>query len=158
MRKAMFGAGCFWGVEAAFRRVPGVRDTKVGFSGGGAQPDYGDGAAEQTGQTQVVLIDYDEEWLSYEELLEVFWRIHDPTQIDRPGASVDPQYRSMIFYFDDEQRRAAETSRQAQTNSSNYSGPIRTEIVPAEPLYQADDRHQRYYEKRGRMARSLFRE
>lgn len=154
--RAMFGAGCFWAVEAALR-LAGVDGTRVGFSGGTvAHPSYAQVATGQTGHAQVVLIEYDPQMVSYEALLEVFWRMHDATQVDRQGPDVGPQYRSVIFYFDEDQRRAAEASRRDQEAWGVHDGPIRTEIVPAGRFWPAEEEHQRYYEQRGRMAKSLF--
>jgi peptide-methionine (S)-S-oxide reductase len=157
MAQAMFGAGCFWGVEAAFRQLPGVRDTEVGFCGGTvAHPSYEQVASGTTGHAQVVRVDYDPAAISYEALLEVFWRIHDPTQHHRQGPDIGPQYRSVIFALDDAQRRAAEAYREALARSGAHGAPLCTEIVPAGPFYRAEEHHQRYYEKRGEMARSLL--
>lgn len=156
MDKAIFGAGCFWGVEAAFR-LAGLDATAVGFSGGRVtQPTYAQVATGQTGHAQVVRIEYDPQMVAYEALLDIFWRIHDPTQLDRQASDVGPQYRSAIFYFDEDQRRAAEDSRREQEASGVHRGPIRTQIVPAAPFWPAEEEHQRYYEKRGRMAMTLF--
>lgn len=158
MARAMFGAGCFWAVEAAFRWVPGVRETRVGFSGGTEpQPSFESVATGRTGHAQVVCIEYDEQRIAYEDLLAVFWRIHDATPIDRQDTCVGPQHRSVIFHFDDHQRRTAETSRAARARASGHRGADRTEIAPAGPFHPAEEHHQRYYEKRGQMARSLFR-
>ena len=143
-RTATFGAGCFWGVEAAFRRVDGVTRTRVGFSGGTLeQPSYEDVCSHATGHAEVVEVTYDPELVSYDELLEVFWRTHDPTQRTRAA-----QYRSVVFCHDDEQRQAALVS-QAERHA-HLEAPIVTEIEPASAFYEAEERHQQYLEKRGR--------
>jgi peptide-methionine (S)-S-oxide reductase len=157
MARAMFGAGCFWGVEAAFRRLPGVMGTEVGFCGGTVpDPSYEEVAGGATGHAQVVRIDFDPGAITYEALLEVFWRIHDPTQHHRQGPDVGPQYRSVIFCFDEDQRETAAASRAALARSGVHAAPIRTEIARAGRFCRAEEHHQRYYEKRGHMARSLL--
>ena len=157
MARAMFAAGCFWSVESAFRRVRGLIDTRVGFSGGDVEnPSYEHVATGKTGHVQVVSIDYDPLQIAYGDLLEVFWRIHDPTQPRPESPTVGSHCRSVIFYFDDQQRRTAEASKQLQQASGTYNKPILTEIVPAGRFYAAEEAHQRYYEIRGLMARSLL--
>lgn len=146
--KAIFGAGCFWGVEAAFRGVPGVVDAPVGYSGGSAEgPTYEQVCTGGTGHAEVVQVEYDPRAVSYDELLEVFWKNHDPTQVDRQGPDVGSQYRSAIFYVDEEQRRIAEASKERARDS--YKRPIATEISPAGIFYRAEEYHQRYFEKKG---------
>jgi peptide methionine sulfoxide reductase msrA/msrB len=146
--RAMFGAGCFWGVEAAFRRVEGVVDTAVGYSGGRtANPTYHEVSTDRTGHAEVVLVTYDPEAVTYKELLDVFWGIHDPTQRDRQGPDIGRQYRSAVFYSDEDQRSAAEASRERQ--SKRFRRPIATEISEAGRFWRAEEYHQRYYEKRG---------
>ena len=146
--KAIFGAGCFWGVEAAFRGVPGVVDAPVGYSGGSVEnPTYEQVCTGRTGHAEVVQVEYDPDAVSYEELLDVFWKNHDPTQVDRQGPDVGSQYRSAIFYMDDEQRRIAEAARERAQGS--YKRPIATEITPAGNFYRAEEYHQRYFEKKG---------
>jgi len=148
--KAMLGAGCFWGVEATFREVPGVVNTTVGYAGGHTKnPTYEEVCTDLTGHAEVVLVEYDPEKVSYEQLLEVFWNCHDPTQLNRQGPDVGTQYRSVIFAFTPEQREAAEASRERLERSGRYSRPIVTQILPAPEFYPAEEYHQRYLEKRG---------
>ncbi len=150
LKKAMFGAGCFWGVENTFRRVPGVVETAVGYSGGHTKgPSYKDVCSGTTGHAEVVLVTYDPRKVSYEELLDVFWGAHDPTQVNRQGPDVGEQYRSAIFYLDEEQKKAAERSKAGLEASGEYSRPIATEITEAGEFYRAEEYHQRYLEKRG---------
>ncbi len=150
MAKATFGAGCFWGVEATFRQVKGVIDTAVGFMGGALEhPTYGDVCSGRTGHAEVVQIEYDPDRGSYAELLDVFWKCHDPTQLNRQGPDVGTQYRSVIFYHDEEQRKLAEASKKRLEESSLYDQPIVTEIVPASAFYRAEEYHQHYFEKHG---------
>ncbi len=150
MREATFGAGCFWGVEAAFRRVPGVRETAVGYMGGTLEsPRYEDVCTGRTGHAEVVRVAYDPEAVSYETLLDVFWQCHDPTQRDRQGPDVGTQYRSVIFTHDAAQEAAARASKAALERSGRFARPIVTEIVPAGPFWRAEEYHQQYFEKRG---------
>ena len=138
-RKATFGAGCFWGVEAAFRQLDGVTKTRVGYSGGHTQnPSYEDVCSHGTGHAEVVEVTYDDERLSYNDLLRVFWDKHDPTQLNRQGWDIGDQYRSAIFFHDEEQQQG------------RYKRPVVTEIEPAQNFYEAEDYHQQYLEKRGR--------
>ncbi|MGE5240687.1 MAG: peptide-methionine (S)-S-oxide reductase MsrA [Bacteroidota bacterium] len=154
MEKATFGAGCFWGVEAAFREIPGVMATMVGYSGGKtANPTYVDVCRDTTGHAEVVQVSYDPAQLSYEELLDVFWKIHDPTTPNRQGADVGSQYRSVIFCHTPAQEAAARAAKAKLEKSGRFREPIVTEIVPAAPFYKAEDQHQRYFEKRGRIKR-----
>jgi peptide-methionine (S)-S-oxide reductase len=148
-KKATFGAGCFWGVEAAFRQLDGVSATRVGYSGGHTEnPTYEDVCSHGTGHAEVVEVTYDPERVSYEQLLETFWAKHDPTQLNRQGWDIGDQYRSAIFVYDDEQQEAAVRSKaQEQTR---YRKPIVTQIEPAQTFYEAEDYHQQYLEKRGR--------
>ncbi|MFO7947683.1 MAG: peptide-methionine (S)-S-oxide reductase MsrA [Armatimonadota bacterium] len=149
-QKATFGAGCFWGVESAFRQVPGVVDATVGFMGGSTQdPTYKEVCTGRTGHAEVVQVEYAPEVVSYEELLEIFWRIHDPTQLNRQGPDVGSQYRSVIFYYDDDQKQAAVASKEAVEKSGEYDSDVVTEIEPAGEFYPAEEYHQRYFEKRG---------
>ena len=149
-RIAMFGAGCFWGVEAAYRQVPGVLSTRVGYLGGTMEnPTYRDVCSGRTGHAEVVEVTYDPSRLSYDDLLTVFWENHDPTTLNRQGPDVGVQYRSAIFYHDDEQRKAAEASKEERDKSGRYRRPIVTEITPASTFYEAEDYHQQYLEKRG---------
>jgi peptide-methionine (S)-S-oxide reductase len=148
-KKATFGAGCFWGVEAAFRQIDGVTRTRVGYSGGKLDnPTYEDVCSHTTGHAEVVEVTYDPERVSYDELLEVFWRKHDPTQLNRQGWDVGDQYRSVVFFNDEEQREAALKSKARE--QSNWQAPIVTQVEPAETFYEAEDYHQQYLEKRGR--------
>jgi peptide-methionine (S)-S-oxide reductase len=148
-KKATFGAGCFWGVEAAFRQVEGVRATRVGYSGGTLEnPTYEDVCSHTTGHAEVVEVAYDPELVSYEQLLDVFWRKHDPTQLNRQGWDIGDNYRSVIFFHDEEQREAA--LRAKASEQANWTAPIVTQIEPAQTFYEAEDYHQQYLEKRGR--------
>jgi len=150
MAKATFGAGCFWGVEASFRQLPGVIDAVSGYSGGTTvRPSYKDVCTGTTGHAEVVEVTYDPARISYDQLLDAFWKMHDPTTRDRQGPDVGSQYRSVIFYHDEEQKRAAEASKATQDASKLYRGPIVTQIEKAGPFYEAEDYHQRYLEKRG---------
>jgi peptide-methionine (S)-S-oxide reductase len=147
---ATFGAGCFWGVESAFRRVPGVLDTAVGYSGGHLEkPTYKDVCTDETGHAEVVQVTFDPEKLSYSQLLDVFWKIHDPTQLNRQGPDFGRQYRTAIFFHSPEQEEAARKSKQALEASGKFRRPIATEISPAATFWRAEDYHQRYLEKRG---------
>lgn len=151
--KAMLGAGCFWGVEAAFCGINGVVSTAVGYSGGTtANPIYEDVCTGRTGHAEVVLVEFDPERISYDELMDVFWKIHDPTALNRQGADVGAQYRSAIFYFSAEQERAARASKDRHEARANYRLPVVTEITPAGEFYRAEEYHQRYFEKQGRMS------
>jgi len=150
LKKATFGAGCFWGVEAAFRRVPGVVDAAVGFEGGKTErPSYRDVCSHRTGHAEVVEVDYDPGQVSYEELLDVFWSIHNPTTRNRQGLDFGSQYRSVIFYHDEEQHRAAVASKEALDASGEHRRKVVTQIVPAAPFWRAEEYHQRYYDKEG---------
>ena len=150
-RKATFGAGCFWGVEAAFRQIEGVTKTEVGYEGGRLEkPSYEDVCSHTTGHAEVVEVTYDPDQVSYEELLDVFWGKHDPTQLNRQEWDIGDQYRSVIFFHDDEQRAAAERSKAALDASGRYRRPIVTAIEPAQRFYRAEEYHQRYLEKMGR--------
>jgi len=148
--KAMFAAGCFWGVEAAFRQVDGVVETAVGYSGGRTDnPTYQDVCSHTTGHAEVVLVTHDLERVSYERLLDVFWNSHDPTQLNRQGPDIGDQYRSAIFYFTEDQKLAAEASKDRLEKSGKHKKRIVTEITPASTFYRAEEYHQRYLEKRG---------
>jgi peptide-methionine (S)-S-oxide reductase len=148
--KATFGAGCFWGVEAAFRQVPGVVSTAVGYAGGTLKdPTYEDVCTDQTGHAEVVEVEYDPAKVSYGELLNVFWSNHDPTTPNRQGPDVGRQYRSAIFYHTPEQAAAARLSKEELQRAGRYSRPVVTEITPASEFYRAEDYHQQYLEKRG---------
>jgi len=150
MAKATFGAGCFWGVEEEFRKIPGVRDTAVGYSGGTlANPTYENVCTDGTGHAEVVEVDYDPQRVSYETLLDAFWNGHNPTQLNRQGPDVGTQYRSVIFFHSPEQAAAARASKERLEKSGRFPRPIVTQIVPAEPFWRAEEYHQRYFEKRG---------
>ena len=147
---ALFGAGCFWGVEAAFRQIPGVKATAVGFAGGTTQdPSYREVCSHTTGHAEVVRVEYDPTRVAYSDLLQVFWENHDPTQLNRQGPDVGDQYRSVIFYYSPEQEKAAEDSKEKLESSGKYRRPIVTQIVPAPTFYMAEEYHQQYLEKRG---------
>lgn len=147
MEKATFAAGCFWGVEAEFRKIKGVTDVTVGYSGGHyPTPTYQDVCTGRTGHAESVLVEFDPGQVSYDQLLEAFWNMHDPTI---PIPDVGTQYRSVIFYHTPEQKAAAEASRQALQTSGRFNRPVVTEIVPASEFHRAEEYHQRYFEKRG---------
>lgn len=148
MEKALFAAGCFWGVEAVFRQVPGVRATAVGYSGGSFEnPTYEQVCSGRTGHAETVEVVFDPERVSYEELVEVFWDNHDPTTLNRQGPDVGTQYRSAIFFAGPEQEAAARDSKDKR--QAELSKPIVTEIAPASAFYRAEEYHQQYLEKRG---------
>ena len=148
--KATFAAGCFWGVEAAFRQVEGVLETTVGYSGGTTpNPSYKQVCMGRTGHAEAVEVIYDPERLTYGDLLNVFWSNHDPTTMNRQGPDVGTQYRSAIFVHDDEQKTAALESKQMLEEEGRFKRPIVTEITAATDFYRAEDYHQQYFEKRG---------
>jgi peptide-methionine (S)-S-oxide reductase len=148
-KKVTFGAGCFWGVEAVFRQLEGVTRTRVGYTGGTLEnPTYEDVCSHTTGHAEVVEVTYDLERVSYEQLLDVFSDKHDPTQLNRQGWDIGDQYRSVIFFHDEEQKEAATRSKAQE--QANWPAPIVTQIEPAETFYEAEDYHQQYFEKRGR--------
>jgi peptide-methionine (S)-S-oxide reductase len=150
MELATFGAGCFWGVEVAFRNVRGVKDALVGYLGGTlANPTYKDVCTGRTGHAEVVQVEYDPGEVSYDRLLDVFWENHDPTTLNRQGPDVGTQYRSAIFYHTPEQKAAAEASKTRLESSGKLRRPVVTEITEASTFYPAEDYHQRYLEKRG---------
>ncbi len=150
MPKATFAAGCFWGVEAVFRRVEGVVTTRVGYSGGTfPNPTYKDVCSGRTGHAEAVEVEHDPSKVSYEELLNVFWENHDPTTLNRQGPDVGTQYRSAIFFHTREQEAAAKASKEQLERSGKYRSRIVTEITPASAFYPAEEYHQQYLEKRG---------
>src|SRR5580658_142762 len=150
MEKATFGAGCFWGVEAAFRELKGVVSTAVGYAGGAhPNPTYQDVCSDETGHAEVVEVEFDPSQVSYDDLLRVFWENHDPTTLNRQGPDVGTQYRSVIFYHDAAQQAAAEASKAALAKSGRYRRPIVTAILPAPEFWRAEEYHQQYLEKRG---------
>ena len=149
-QKATFAAGCFWGVEAAFRQVKGVTATTVGYTGGSFEsPTYEDVCTGKTGHAEAAEVEFDSTQVSYEELLNVFWENHDPTTWNRQGPDIGAQYRSGIFYHTPEQRQAAQASKEKLQQSGRYKKPIVTEITPASTFHRAEEYHQQYLEKRG---------
>lgn len=148
MEKATFAAGCFWGVEYEFSDVNGVTSTSVGYMGGTTKnPTYKEVCTDKTGHAEVVHLEYDPSVVSYEELLSKFWSIHDPTQRNRQGPDFGTQYRSAIFYHTEDQRIAAEKSKEELRRSGKYQKEIVTEITPASTFYTAEEYHQKYHEK-----------
>ena len=150
MEKATFAAGCFWGVEAAFRRVKGVKATAVGYMGGTmSSPTYQDVCTDETGHAEVVQVEFDPSEVSYEDLLRVFWENHDPTTLNRQGPDVGTQYRSATFFHTPQQEAVARASKEALESSGRFRKPIVTEIAPAGEFWRAEEYHQQYLEKRG---------
>ena len=150
MEQATFAAGCFWGVEAAFRRIPGVKDTSVGYTGGNTiDPTYPEVCTGRTGHAEAVKVMFDPAQVTYQQLLEVFWQCHDPTQLNRQGPDVGTQYRSAIFFHSPQQEAAAQASKIQQEKSGRLGKPVVTEIAPASEYYDAEEYHQQYLEKRG---------
>ena len=148
--KATFGAGCFWGVEMSFRRLDGVTDTAVGYAGGHTEdPSYQDICSHGTGHAEVVEIDYDPSRIGYAKLLDAFFALHDPTQLNRQGPDIGDQYRSVIFFHTPEQQQAAEQMKKDLDNTNRLGRPIATVIEPAPTFWRAEEYHQRYIEKRG---------
>lgn len=149
-KKATFGAGCFWGVEAEFARLEGVVSTAVGYSGGTtAEPTYKDVCTGRTGHAEVVEVEYDPSRISFEKLLDTFWTLHDPTTLNRQGPDFGSQYRSAIFFHNPEEEAIAEASKARLEASGKLRGKVVTEITPAAPFYRAEEYHQRYLEKKG---------
>lgn len=147
-KQALFGAGCFWGVQAAFDELQGVSRTTVGYSGGRTEhPSYEDVCTDETGHAEVVLVEYDPSKIAYEELLATFFANHDPTQVNRQGPDVGTQYRSAIFTYDEQQRAAAAQAKRAL--AEKIGKPVATVIEPAQAFYEAEAYHQKYLEKRG---------
>jgi methionine-S-sulfoxide reductase len=145
---AIFGSGCFWGAEDILRKIPGVIDTEVGYCGGTtSNPVYPEVKTGRTGHAEVVRVEFDPAKLKYADLLGYFFRLHDPTTINRQGNDIGSQYRSVIFYFSDEQRKTAEKMKQEVDRSGKWDRPIATEIVPTVPFYPAEDYHQDYLVK-----------
>ena len=150
LEKATFGAGCFWGVEVAFRQVPGVTDATAGYLGGTLpNPTYQAVCTGRTGHAEVVEVTYDPTKVGYDDLLNVFWTSHDPTTLNRQGPDRGTQYRSAIFYHDEAQKAAAIASKDRWNKAGRFSSPIVTEITPASAFYRAEEYHQRYLEKHG---------
>ncbi len=155
-QKATFAAGCFWGVEAAFRKIEGVASTRVGYIGGSAEnPSYQDVCTGRTGHAEAVEVTFDPEKVGFTSMLEVFWSTHNPTTRDRQGPDVGTQYRSAIFFHDAEQESTAEASKEELTESGRFGGEVVTEIAPAGAFYPAEEYHQQYLEKRGRDSCSI---
>ena len=147
---ATFGAGCFWGVEQAFRQIPGVTDAACGYMGGQTEhPTYEQVCSKQTGHAEVVQVEFDPERVTFAELLAAFWDMHDPTTLNRQGPDVGDQYRSAVFTHSDEQQTAAERSKQEMDASGRFANPIVTQIAPAESFWRAEEYHQQYFAKRG---------
>ncbi len=151
---AILGAGCFWDVEAVFRRVSGVVNTEVGYMGGMVpNPTYGQVASGTTGHAEVVRVTFDPGRIRYGDLLEIFWKMHDPTSRDGQGDFRGPQYRSVIFYSGPDQEMIARSSKRARGRSGEDSRPVVTEILPATTFYRAEEEHQQFYEKCGNIYR-----
>jgi peptide-methionine (S)-S-oxide reductase len=150
MALATFAAGCFWGVEATFRQLPGVQRTRVGYTGGEtAHPTYEQVCTGRTNHAEAVEVEYDPAKISYEQLLEVFYENHDPTQLNRQGPDVGTQYRSAVFFHSPEQQAVAEKVQQVHESSGRHRRPLATQILPAVEFFPAEDYHQQYLEKRG---------
>jgi peptide-methionine (S)-S-oxide reductase len=149
--QATFAAGCFWGVEAAYQSVLGVLSTAVGFMGGNLEnPTYEEVCTKNTNHAEVVHIEYDPEQISYENLVNKFWQIHDPTTLDRQGPDFGTQYRSAIFYHNDNQKEVALSSKKEQNSKDTFKGSIVTEITKAADFYRAEEYHQKYLQKQGK--------
>lgn len=150
MAKATFAAGCFWGVEEAFRQTPGVLETTVGYTGGRLDhPTYEQVCSDRTGHAEAVEVRFDPDRISYSQLLEMFWKLHNPTTLNRQGPDVGSQYRSAVFYHDGQQREQAEAVKRRLDESGAFGRPIVTEITPASTFWPAEDYHQQYVHKRG---------
>jgi len=150
LEKAYFAAGCFWHVEDAFRHVPGVVATAVGFMGGHTEdPTYKEVCTDRTGHAETTEVVYDPAKVTYDQLLDVFWSHHDPTTINRQGPDFGSQYRSAIFYLNREQEEKARSSKESLQKSGKFTKPIVTEIMPAKTFYKAEEYHQQYFEKTG---------
>ncbi len=148
--KATFGAGCFWHVEDIFSKTKGISSTKVGYIGGALpNPTYEEVCTDKTGHAEAVQVEYDPDEISFEELLDVFWKNHNPTTLNRQGPDVGIQYRSAIFYHDDHQKETAEKSKESLMSSNIFDNPIVTQIIPAPTFYAAEEYHQQYFKKHG---------
>ncbi|MBI2609973.1 peptide-methionine (S)-S-oxide reductase MsrA [Candidatus Giovannonibacteria bacterium] len=150
LKKATFAAGCFWQVEEVFRHLNGVKETRVGYTGGTfANPTYEDVCSGKTGHAEAVEVTFDPEVISFEELLENFWANHDPTLLNRQGDDIGKQYRSAVFFHTEEQEKSAIKSKERLAQSNKYENPVVTEIVPVGVFYPAENYHQQYLEKKG---------
>ncbi len=150
MEKAMFAAGCFWGVESAFRKIRGVTGAACGYSGGVVKnPTYKDVCGGMTGHAETVQVEFDPSVVSYDELLDAFWSMHDPTTLNRQGPDIGSQYRSAIFFLNSDQEKAARASKERLERSGKFDRPVVTEITPASEFFRAEEYHQRYHEKHG---------
>ncbi len=150
LEKATFGAGCFWGVEDAFRKLEGVVETQVGYSGGNFDhPSYQDVCSGVTGHAEVVEVTFNPEIITYNYLLEVFWNIHNPTTLNRQGPDIGDQYRSVIFYHNSHQEKLALESKQKLEESGRYPRKIVTDILPVSTFWRAEEYHQQYFDKTG---------
>jgi peptide-methionine (S)-S-oxide reductase len=148
--KAIFGAGCFWHVEDLFSKTTGVKSTQVGYIGGKlANPTYEEVCTDKTGHIEAVEVEYDPKEISYDELLKIFWNNHDPTSLHRQGPDVGVQYSSAIFFYDEEQKKAAQRSKDELEKSRKFQKTIVTEIIPAPKFYKAEEYHQKYFQKHG---------
>lgn len=157
MAKATFAAGCFWGVQEAFDQIEGVTATAVGYTGGKtANPSYEQVCTDTTGHAEAVEIEYDPGKVSYEKLLDTFWAVHDPTQLNRQGPDVGTQYRTAIFVHDAEQEKAARAAIERLQKSGKFRRPVVTEVVPAQTFWRAEEYHQKYFAKAGRRRHGLF--
>jgi len=157
VEKATFAAGCFWGVESAFRQIAGVVDTQVGYTGGKkSDPVYQEVCTGATGHAEAIEITFDPAKVSYETLVSFFFKMHDPTQVNRQGPDTGSQYRSAIFYHSPEQKAEAEAAKEALEKGGKYKKPIATQILPAGPFYRAEEYHQRYFEKNGGPSCHIF--
>ena len=150
LETATFGAGCFWGIEETFRRLKGVKQTAVGYTGGHFKnPTYEDVCSGETGHAEAIQVQFDPAEISYEDLLEVFWKCHNPTTLNRQGPDIGEQYRSVIFFHSPEQEIAAQKSKETLEKSRKWKSPIVTKITPASAFYRAEEYHQQYLRKRG---------
>jgi peptide-methionine (S)-S-oxide reductase len=150
MEKATFGAGCFWGVQTAFDRIPGVERTTVGYEGGTLDnPGYRDVCTDRTGHAEVIEIEFDSDRVSYQQLMDIFFNMHDPTTLNRQGSDFGTQYRSVVFYHSPAQQQEAQATVERLTREHKFPQPIVTQVVPAQTFWPAEEYHQKYLEKRG---------
>jgi peptide-methionine (S)-S-oxide reductase len=153
IKKATFAAGCFWGVEAAFKEIEGVLETKVGYTGGHKEnPTYNEVCSDKTGHAEAVQIKYNSNMVTFNDLLEKFWNIHNPTMLNRQGPDFGSQYRSVIFYHDEEQKKIAERSKKKLQQSGKYEKDVVTIIEPAQKFWEAEEYHQNYFDKNSNAA------